>query len=301
MAQYPAVSNVQRVSSGEVQLAVSCEGDPGKPTLLFVHGYPDTKEVWDRVRERLAGDFHCVAYDVRGAGESTAPRASAAYDLRLLGDDLDAVIDAVRPNGGVHLIGHDWGGIQGWEFATSERFRGRLASFTAVAGPSLDQVSLSGKALIRRGRLLKVLFRARRSWYILVLLTPGGPEFAWRVILGGRRWRRALERREGIPSGLDYPGPNPGRAAIHGANLYRRNIPRRTISPRRDAIAHVPVQLVIPERDRYIPLDYYESAEQYARDLRRHTIDAHHWVQLTHPDEVAELIRTFVSEVEGAR
>src|SRR5690242_3400255 len=244
MPQYPAVSSVQRVSSGDVSLAVSLDGDPEKPTLVFVHGYPDSRVVWDMVRERLAADFHTVAYDVRGAGESTAPRGSAAYDLQLLGDDLDAVIDAVVPGRRVHLIGHDWGGIQGWEFATSPRFAGRLASFTALAGPSLDQVSLSGKALLRRGRRLKALLRARRSWYILALLMPGGPQLAWRVILGGQRWRRALRLREGIPAELDYPGPGSARDAINGANLYRRNIPRRTISPRRDAMAHVPVQLI---------------------------------------------------------
>ncbi len=295
------MSDVQRVSSGDVSLAVSCQGDPGKPTLVFVHGYPDTKAVWDLVRDRLAGDFHTVAYDVRGAGESTAPRGSAAYDLRLLGDDLDAVIDSVAPGGRVHLIGHDWGGIQGWEFATSPRFAGRLASFTALAGPSLDQVSLSGKALLRRGRLLKALLRARRSWYILVLLAPGGPQLAWRVVLGGHRWRAALRRREGLPSELDYPGPTSARDAIQGANLYRRNIPRRTISPRRDAVAHVPVQLIIPERDRYIPVDYYDYADQHAPALQRRTVDAGHWAQLTHPDQVAEWIRSFVTEVEAER
>lgn len=295
------MSNVQRVSSGAVSLVVSSEGDPEKPTLVFVHGYPDTRSVWDLVRERLAADFHTVAYDVRGAGESTAPRRSAAYDFRLLGDDLEAVIEAVAPGQQVHLIGHDWGGIQGWEFATSPRFAGRLASFTALAGPSLDQVSLSGKALLRRGRLLKALLRARRSWYILVLLVPGGPQLAWRVILGGQRWRRALEHREGLPPELDYPGPTSARDAVHGANLYRRNIPRRTISPRRDALAHVPVQLIIPERDRYIPLDYYDDADRYAPGVQRRLIDASHWAQLTHPDQVAEWIRSFVTEVDARR
>lgn len=299
MPQYPAVSNVQRVSSGDVQLAVSSDGDPDKPALVFLHGYPDTKEVWDSVRRRLGGDFHTVAYDVRGAGESSAPKGSAAYDLRLLGDDLDAVIDAVAPGRRVHLIGHDWGGIQGWEFSTSPRFAGRLASFTALAAPSLDQVSLSGKELLRRGRLLKALLRARRSWYILVLLMPGGPQLAWRLVLGGQRWRRALRRREGIDL-AGHPRATVTSDAINGANLYRRNIPRRTMRPRRDAIAHVPVQLIIPERDRFIPLDYYERAERHVPLLRRRSTEATHWAQLTHPDEVAQWIREFVAEIEQA-
>lgn len=294
------MSNVQLVSSSNVELAVSSDGNREKPTLVFVHGYPDTKEVWERVRHELGDRFHTVAYDVRGAGESTAPKKVSAYDLRLLSDDLEAVLDAVAPGRRVHLIGHDWGGIQGWEFATSARFDGRLASFTGLAAPSLDQVSLSGKDLLRRGRLIRMLLRARRSWYIPVLLIPGGPQFVWRVVLGGRRWRRALRRREGVPEQLDYPGPTSASDAINGANLYRRNIPRRMVSPRRDAMAHVPVQLIIPERDRYIPLDYYEYADRYAPGLQRRSIDAHHWAQLTHPDEVARWIEAFVTEVETA-
>jgi len=34
------------VSSGAVQLALIEAADPARPTLVFVHGYPDTKELW---------------------------------------------------------------------------------------------------------------------------------------------------------------------------------------------------------------------------------------------------------------
>jgi pimeloyl-ACP methyl ester carboxylesterase len=281
------------VQSGDVRLSVAEEGDRRRPTIVFVHGYPDTKRVWDQVRNRLRADFHTVAYDVRGAGDSTAPRGAAAYDLELLGDDLLAVLDATAPDRRAHLVGHDWGGLQGWEFATLPRFAERLASLTAVAAPSIDHVALAGLELRRRP--LAALARARRSWYILVLLTPGGPEVTWRVLISEKRWHQEL-RRQGVPPQADTPRPTLASDGIHGANLYRRNIPRRVISPRRDAFAHVPVQLIIPTRDRYIPVDYYELASSYASRLQRHELDATHWVPLTHPDAVADLIRGFVAE-----
>ena len=104
---------------------------------MLLHGYPDTQAVWAPVVERLAARFHVVTYDVRGAGGSSAPRGRAAYHLDRLADDFDAVCRAVAPERPVHLVGHDWGGIQGWEFVTRPRFAGRVTSFTTIAGPAL--------------------------------------------------------------------------------------------------------------------------------------------------------------------
>lgn len=273
-------------------------GDPERPPIVLLHGYPDTKEMWSELLPRLAGRFHVIAYDVRGAGSSGAPRATAAYDLRQLGDDLLAVGDAVAPGRALHLVGHDWGGIQGWEFATQERFRGRLASYTAIAAPSLDQVALSGNSSLRRGRVLEALARARRSWYILLLLTPGGPTLAWRL-LSRERWQRRLWEAEGVPAGPGYPAPTLVSDGINGARLYRRNIPRRTLRPRTRAFAHVPVQLIIPARDRYIPESYYELAERYAPVLRRRRVDGPHWLPRTHPEQLASWIAAHAEEAES--
>ena len=128
------------VARGSVTLSVLEAGERSRPTIVLVHGYPDTKEVWAPVIERLATDFHVVAYDVRGAGASSAPRGPAAYRLERLASDFAAVCDAVAPGERVHLVGHDWGGVQGWEFVTSPRFEGRIASFTTISGPALGHV-----------------------------------------------------------------------------------------------------------------------------------------------------------------
>ena len=58
------------VTSDGVKLAVYEQGDPAKPTVLLVHGYPDTHLMWNDVAARLAEDFHVVSYDTRGAGKT---------------------------------------------------------------------------------------------------------------------------------------------------------------------------------------------------------------------------------------
>jgi pimeloyl-ACP methyl ester carboxylesterase len=289
----------RRVQGAGAELALVEAGDAAAPTIVFIHGYPDTKDLWAGVLARLRGRYHVVAYDVRGAGSSTAPRDVRSYRLERLGDDLLAVLDAVSPERPAHLVGHDWGAIQGWEFATQPRFAGRLASLTAIAGPSLDQVSRSGTALLRSGRMLEALARARRSWYVLALLAPGGPSAMWRLPLGERRWRWFLGRVEGLTPEDEYPSPSLVRDALNGANLYRANIPERLLRPRSDAVAHVPVQLIVPERDRFISPAYYERAEQCAPGLRRRTIATSHWAPREDPQSIARWVGEFVAEVEA--
>ncbi len=286
------------VLNGSVALAVLEAGDPSRPTVVLLHGYPDTKELWREVMSRLAGRMHVVAYDVRGAGGSSAPRRAVDYDLARLGDDLLAVAGELS-GGRIHLVGHDWGAIQGWEFAADPRFHGVLASFTAIAGPSLDQVSASLRRLLAAGRLLEALRRLRRSYYVALLWLPGGPQLVWRVLLNRERWRHELARREQLSPPAGYPGETLARDGITGAKLYRRNIPRRTVLPRlRSAL--VPVQLMMPSGDRFIPSEYYELAERFAPDVRRHTLPGSHWAPLAAPGLVADLIERFVADIESS-
>ena len=275
-------------------LAVVEAGDPSGPTIVFVHGYPDTNEVWTPVLERLAGEFHVVAYDVRGAGASSAPRGPAAYGIELLADDFAAVCDAVAPGARVHLVGHDWGGVQGWEFATSPRLEGRIASFTTIAGPAL------GHALrATRKPLLRALGRARRSWYIAPILMPGGPTVMWRGILSRERWRRLLATAERLPVDEGFPAPTVIADGLHGANLYRRNIPPRLLRPVSEARAHAPVQVIVPSGDRFLSESYYEAAERIAPGVRRRRVAGSHWAQRSRPELIARWVAEFVRETEA--
>jgi pimeloyl-ACP methyl ester carboxylesterase len=292
----PRGLRVRTVRSGEVSLVVAEAGEPVRPTVVMIHGYPDTKEVWAPVMARLAPEFHVVAYDVRGAGASSAPQPAAAYDMQRLADDFAAVRAAVSPERPVHLVGHDWGGIQGWEFACDPRFAGAIASFTSIAGPALGHALGATRAAARAGRFRHAAGRARRSWYIAVLCLPGGPELTWRLALGPRRWRRYLEL-DGVPTDAGYPSPTVCADGVHGGRLYRRNIPRRVLGRGRTiARAHAPVQLIVPSRDRFISPSYYAAAERAAPGLRRRVVPGSHWAIRTQPEQVAAWVAEFARE-----
>ncbi|MFD8254703.1 SDR family oxidoreductase [Streptomyces werraensis] len=291
------------VRTGGVELGVAELGDPERPAVVLVHGYPDSKEVWSRVAPRLAERFHVVAYDVRGHGTSTAPRPlRGGFTLEKLTDDFLAVADAVSPHRPVHLVGHDWGSVQGWEFVTAPRARERILSFTSVSGPSLDHFGHWIKSRVSRPtprRAGHLLGQGLRSWYVYALQTPVLPELAWRGPLG-RRWPRMLERMEGVP-GDGYPTASLPSDAAHGAWLYRDNVRSRLGDPRPDAYAHVPVQLVTPLGDRFLSPRLHDGLEQWAPLLVRRTLSSGHWVPRSRPDQLATWIADFVTSVEDGR
>ncbi|ANH95469.1 short chain dehydrogenase [Streptomyces sp. SAT1] len=293
----------RRVRSGEVELCVAELGDPGQPTVVLVHGYPDSKEVWSEVAGRLRDRFHVVLYDVRGHGRSTAPRPlRGGFTLDKLTDDFLAVADAVSPDEPVHLVGHDWGSVQSWEFVTVARTEGRIASFTSMSGPSLDHFGHWINSRLTRPtprRVGQLLGQGAKSWYVGVLHTPALPELAWRGPLG-KRWPKLLQRLEQVPAG-DYPTASLPQDAAHGAWLYRDNVRTRLRRPRPDARAHAPVQLIVPAGDVFLSERLYDDLEQWVPHLVRRTLPARHWVPRTRPDRLADWITEFVDTVEDGR
>ncbi|MFI5805618.1 SDR family oxidoreductase [Streptomyces sp. NPDC051561] len=292
----------RRVRTGGIELCIAELGDAEQPTVLLVHGYPDSKEVWSEVAARLAERFHVVLYDVRGHGRSSAPKPlRGGFTLEKLTDDFLAVADAVSPDRPVHLVGHDWGSVQGWEFATVERTEGRIASFTSMSGPSLDHFGHWIKKRMSRPtprRTAQLLGQGAKSWYVYMLHTPVLPELAWRGPLG-KRWPKVLERMEKIPAG-GYPTASLPQDAARGAWLYRDNVRARLRRPRADAYAHVPVQLITPTGDIFLSERLYDDLEHWAPQLVRRSLPAKHWVPRTRPDQLAAWITEFVRANEDS-
>lgn len=293
----------RRVPTGGVELCVAELGDTHQPTVVLVHGYPDSKEVWSEVAVRLAERFHVVLYDVRGHGRSTAPRPlRGGFTLEKLTDDFLAVIDAVSPGRPVHVVGHDWGSVQSWEFVTVKRTEGRIASFTSMSGPSLDHFGHWINGRLRRPtprRIGQLLGQGAKSWYVYLLHTPALPELAWRGPLG-KRWPAILERFEKVPGG-GYPTSSLPQDAAHGAWLYRDNVRARLRRPRTDAYAHAPVQLITPLGDAFLSERLYDELEQWVPQLTRRTLPAKHWVPRTRPDQLAAWITEFVTTIESGK
>lgn len=275
------------VAPDGVRLAVREFGDPTAPTIVCVHGYPDNQTVWDDVAALLAARFRVVTYDVRGAGESEAPRTRSAYELDRLEADLATVIDTVSPHAPVHLVGHDWGSIQGWHAATGCLLDGRIASFTSMSGPCLDHVAHWFRSAAHQPTPVALAQRARQaamSIYIGFFRIPLLPELAWRT----GAMPRVIELINRFDPGITDPSRHRPAIAdgINGLELYRANMLSRLRSPR-PRRATVPVQILAPSGDPFVSTALQESARDWTTRLWLHRVRGGHWLPLSAPAEVA--------------
>lgn len=128
-----------------VRLHVEVGGDADAPlTVIFVHGWTLTQDIWHYQRRDLADRARLVCYDLRDHGRS-GRGATKPVGVDLLGDDLYRVIEAVA-DGPVVLVGHSMGGmtIMALADAHPELFGERVVG-VALVGTSagdLSQVTL---------------------------------------------------------------------------------------------------------------------------------------------------------------
>lgn len=280
-----------RIAITDVELSLQVSGSDG-PVVVLVHGFPDNHTVWDLVVDDLERDHLVATYDVRGAGESTAPAKRSGYKMSRLMDDLVAVLDEVAPDRPVHLVGHDWGSVQLWAAVMREsadaRLRGRIASFTSVSGPGLDLYGHFVRHSLRHRRFGTVGRQLVNSWYAAMFQLPMLPELAFQRL--GGRIRKRIEKLEGVSHWEDRTFRSDAR---NGVNLYRAN----RLSFRRSTTT-VPVQLIVPTKDAFLIPALYGEIETFAPDLRQLDVVAKHWIVRTQPLMVADAVRAFVEDVE---
>ena len=99
-----------------IDLSCRAAGRRGDPVLVFLHGFPEAAFVWDELLEHFADRYRCVAPNLRGYEQSSAPPDVEAYRAKHLVADISSLIDSL---GGelAALVAHDWGGALAWGLA----------------------------------------------------------------------------------------------------------------------------------------------------------------------------------------
>ena len=148
------------IQNGAVKIAViaDCLRDGGRLPILCVHGFPEIAASW---RFQLAyfaqAGYRIAAMDVRGYGDSDAPRDVEAYRMEAICEDVAAVIDAL--GGRAILFGHDWGAPIVWQTAlrSSDKVAG-VASRAVPYIPTGDVNPLDMMRAIEGGPFLYQLY-----------------------------------------------------------------------------------------------------------------------------------------------
>jgi pimeloyl-ACP methyl ester carboxylesterase len=93
-------------------------GDPSKPTILFLHGFPSSSHMYRDIMNTLSYNYHVVAPDYPGFGLSSAPTIKEyTYTFENLSLTIDHFIDALGLKD-LSLYVQDYGGPVGFRIAS---------------------------------------------------------------------------------------------------------------------------------------------------------------------------------------
>ena len=110
-------------------------GDASAPKLFMLHGWMDAAASFQFLVDALEGEWHVIAPDLRGFGESAwQPQGYWFADYLA---DLEALLDAYAPDQPVDLVGHSLGGnvVMQYAGARPDRVR-RLVSLEGFGIPA---------------------------------------------------------------------------------------------------------------------------------------------------------------------
>ncbi|MFJ3770310.1 alpha/beta fold hydrolase [Streptomyces sp. NPDC090075] len=85
------------------------------PTLVLIHGYPQTWYEWHGIMPALARHYTVIAPDLPGAGRSDAP--ASGYDKKTMAAELHALLVSLGKDQDVNVVGHDIGTMVAYAYA----------------------------------------------------------------------------------------------------------------------------------------------------------------------------------------
>ena len=168
----------------------------GDEVILMLHGWPDTRALWDGTVAALQGQFVCARLTLPGF--ETGPSATRLDDMCHL---LRQIVERISPEHPVTLMLHDWGCVFGYEFAM--RHPGCVARVVAV-----DVGDHNSAALLRQWRAKeKLAVMGYQVW--LALAWKLGHHFSeklgTRMTRAMARWLRCPTKPADITCKMNYP------------------------------------------------------------------------------------------------
>ncbi|HXE47613.1 MAG TPA: alpha/beta hydrolase [Ramlibacter sp.] len=286
-----------------ITLSCRAAGERGRPTLLFLHGFPEGAFVWDPLLEHFArpenGGYRCVAPNLRGYEKSSQPSDVKAYRAKFLVQDIAALIQAEVGASPIEcLLAHDWGGAVAWNIANQmPQLTKKLAIINSPhpgtflrelqSNPSQQAASAymnflirpDAEALLREDdyRRLWPFFRHRGDAPWLTEAVKQQYREVWDAgLTGGLNYYRAAPLRPPRPE-------DPGAAAI--------TLPREMLT------VNLPTLVLWAMDDAALLPCLVDGLEQYVPNLTLEKVEgASHWIIHERPEFVAQRLATFLGK-----
>lgn len=306
-ADAPMIESLLLPVSPQITLSCRVCGPDDAPLLVFVHGFPEAAFVWDPLLEHFGARWRCVAPNLRGYADSSAPEPVEAYRARHLVADLCGLIDAFGGRAAA-VVAHDWGGAVGWALAALHPDRlERLVILNSPHPATFLRELRHNPAQQRASAYMNLLCRPDAE----ALLTENDFARLWDLFTGtgaadlshpGGGWLDAATReryravwRQGLRGGCNYYRASPLRPPTAPDDaVMTLQLPSELVTVR------VPTRVVWGERDAALPPALLDGLEAYVSDLQVVRVpDATHWIVHEQPARVAREIEQALAARSG--
>ena len=287
--------------TGEVALHVAKAGDPARPLVICLHGFPEYWAAWSGVMAELAGDFFLVAPDQRGFNLSGKPAGIDSYRTRRMVADLASLADSLSPGGPFVLAGHDWGASVAYAYAFAHPQRvSHLVIANGVHPVCFQRAILDDDGQRRASQYINRLTAADAE----VRLSEDGHRRLLRMIEG---FSHAAFMDEARKAAYLEAWTQPG--ALTGMLNWYRAAPL-VVPPPDAAVSDAPIlsmpadnfrvrmpHLVVwGEEDQALRPSCLQGLDRFTPDLAIERIaGTGHWLLHGRPGEVADAIRRFLA------
>jgi pimeloyl-ACP methyl ester carboxylesterase len=268
-------------------------GDPSRPALLLLHGFPASSFMYRELLERLADRFHVIAPDYPGFGHSDTPPVGAfPYTFDRLADVIEKLTIALGLTSyGLYM--QDFGGPVGFRVASRHPER---VSFLVVQNANAYDEGLPDSFWAPLRALWADPSPEQRERIRRAGMSDAALE--WNYTHGVRDRERIDPDSWVLQRALLA---RPGNQDIMLALLhdYRTNPPRYAEWQRYFREHQPPTLIVWGQNDEIFPAS---GAHPYRRDLKRvdfHLLDTGHFALEEQGEAIAAHIRRFAGEVLG--
>lgn len=171
------------------------------PTVLLVHGFSGSRDNWNRVARQLTKQYHVIAVDLPGHGDTIAP-ATFEYTLANLAEAVRKFVTTLGIQKDLHIAGHSLGGGIAVLYSALYFLEVRSVMLVDTAGVYQN----AGNSLITKPQeLTKLLARKEGDFEKLVTqIATYSPPFVPKEIMEGyeKIHMRHLPEQEKLMAGL---------------------------------------------------------------------------------------------------
>lgn len=269
-------------------------GDADLPVMLLLHGFPEYSGAWEDFAPLIADKYHCIAPDLRGFGQSYAPKGVENYRTGVLVQDMVALIKHLG-RGPVMVMGHDWGAAVAYGLAMfAPELVSRLIIANGVHPVPFQNALAAGGAQSEASQYMNYLRRpdsherlSANDYSGLMNLFSAKMDFSW---LSGARlaaYKSAWSHDGGrLESMTNWYRASP--LAIADAGQPITDLPPM---PRDKLMVRCPHLLIWADGDTVLLPEATQGLEDFAPDLTRVSIDGvDHWLLHQKPQAVADAV-----------